>query len=113
MARVGTSDFAKPYMAEWAEHPQTGHPRGVSLHFCLHIYHSSMTWGGEVAYCFWRWEWHFERKGIRGFAMGTQVGEMLFCLFDCRNVTRGHPAEDYIRAIETLKPLLALLQYLS
>jgi hypothetical protein len=67
----------------------------------------------NVAYCFWCWERLFERKGAKSFAMKAQVGETLFGLFDCGNVTRWHPPEGYIRAIEALKPLLALLQYLA
>ena len=48
-----------------------------------------------------------------GFTMGTQIGKTLFCLLDSGNVTRGHPPESYIWAIEALKPLMALLQYLT
>ncbi len=45
--------------------------------------------------------------------MGTQIGKTLFCLLDTGNVTRGHPPEGYVWAIEALKPLMALLQYLT
>jgi hypothetical protein len=38
---------------------------------------------------------------------------MFFCFLDSGNVTWGYPPEGYVRAIEALKPLLALLQYLN
>src|SRR5437870_6558872 len=67
----------------------------------------------EVAYCFRRWEQLFERKGIRGFAVGTQIGQTLPCLLDTGDVTGGNPPECQVGAIEALKPLMALLQHLA
>src|SRR6266705_6307103 len=48
-----------------------------------------------------------------GFTMGTQVSQTLLCLLDSGNMTRGHQPEGYVWAIEALKPLRALLQYLT
>ncbi len=65
----------------------------------------------EVAGCFRRWERLFEGKGIRGLAVGTQVGQSLLCLLDTGDVTGGNPPECQVGAIKALKPLKALLQH--
>src|SRR5260370_7637851 len=67
----------------------------------------------KVADCFRCWERSFEGKGIRGLAVGTQVGQTLLCLLDTGDVTGGHPPEGQVGAIEALKPLKAPLQYLA
>src|SRR5260370_7914896 len=67
----------------------------------------------KVADCFRCWERSFEGKGIRGLAVGTQVGQTLLCLLDTGDMTGGNPPECQVGAIEALKPLKALLQYLA
>ena len=48
------------------------------------LFHYDMSW--EITYRLWRWERFFERKGVRSFSVGTQVGQALFCLLNSGNV---------------------------
>src|SRR5712664_3494047 len=59
----------------------------------------------QLTDCFRRWERLFERKGIRGLSVGTQVCQTLLCLLDTGDVTGGNPPEGQVGAIEGLKPL--------
>src|SRR5260370_15625412 len=50
----------------------------------------------QLTDCFRRWERLFERKGIRGLSVGTQVCQTLLCLLDTGDVTGGEPPQSHV-----------------
>src|SRR5258708_8028012 len=83
---------------------------GITVNGSLSFYYELSR---QLTDCFRRWERLFERKGIRGLSVGTQVCQTLLCLLDTGDVTGGNPPESPGGAIERLKPLTALLHHLT